>query len=185
MPDFDIESLSGLHETLKQLIKAHDDGDLETERSILTAFVKREQAAYQRKLKLLAELKTLKQEARAAKEAQRKLARLVTLYKFAADLRAIGEDDLDDQETAKAANQVVHEVSTQLRTMIPEGAAALEALLDDASPNVRAYAGFSLIATLPAKVIPILEEIEHSAGVSSAWFIAHFALIKYRSEHPR
>jgi hypothetical protein len=182
MAEIDLKSLHGLNETLKQLLKAHDEGDIETQRSILTAFVKHEQTTYQRKVRLLAELKTLTQEARAARAPKDKISRLVTLYRFAADIRAIGKDELDDQETYLTANRVVQKVSAQFRALGAGGAAAFEGLLDDPSPNVRACAGFSLVAALPEKTIPILEAIERFPGLSCASFTAHFALAKYRSE---
>jgi hypothetical protein len=182
MAEIDLKSLHGLSETLKRLIKAHDEGDVETQRSILTEFAKHEQATYQRKLRLLAELKTLKQEVRAARTPEDKISRLVTLYKFAADVRGIGKDRLDDQETYLTANSVVREVSAQFRALGTHGMATFESLLDDPSPNVRACAGFSLVAALPEKTIPILEAIEQSPGLSCASFTAHFALAKYRSE---
>ncbi|HEY1799008.1 MAG TPA: hypothetical protein VGG57_23040 [Stellaceae bacterium] len=169
-----------LQGTITRLIKAHNEGDLETQRSILRGFVKHEQASYERKVQLLGESKTMKQEMRTVKGPRKRLAHLVALYKFAADVRAIGKDEIDDRETYLTANRMLQQIYPEFTAFGPEGAAAFESPLDDTSPNARACAGFNLIATLPEKAIPVLEEIKRSPGLTCAWLDADFALAKYR-----
>ena len=50
-----VESLRTLQEVLQRFITAHEQNDAKTQHDILRQLIEREQAAYQRKLKLLAE----------------------------------------------------------------------------------------------------------------------------------
>jgi hypothetical protein len=124
--------------------------------------VKREQNAYEYKLKLLAELKTLLQETKAARGTKQRIARLITAFKFAAELRAIGCGDLDDQETGVKAQDAIFDLYDQLKAIAPEGMAALVELLDDPSVPVRASVSVLLLRQMPERAIPIIEEIERT-----------------------
>lgn len=176
-----VESLAALQEVLQRFIQAHQRNDVETQRYILQQLIQREKDSYQRKLRLLAELKTLIQEARAGKDAGDRIARLIAAFKFAAELRAVGYQELDDKETGDTAQKAKFDLYNQLKS-IPEGRAELIKLLDDPNVNVRSSVAVLLLRQMPGRAIPVIEEIERTARGTDASFSAGFALRRYRSE---
>jgi hypothetical protein len=62
------------------------------------------------------------------------------------------------------------------------GRAVLVALLDNPDPGVRAAAGAKLIRIMPARVVPILREIEAQGGGRSCSFAAHWVLLQWERE---
>lgn len=181
----DISSLQGMHETIQRLIKAQEEKDFKTQRDILTQLIKYEQDDYQRKLRLLTELKTLTQEADAAKDTEERIRRLIAVFRFSADLREIGYDDLDDKETGDRATDTAIEVCRELKAAVPDGLAALVDLLNDDSINVRSFAAVQLLREVPERAIPVIEEVQRVAPGSDASFSAGFALRRYRSAMER
>ncbi len=179
-----VDSLRALPEILQRFIEAHQKNDVEAQRDILRQLIERERVGYQRKLRLLAKLKTLVQEARAAKEGDECVRRLVTAFKFAADLRAIGYDELDDQETGATANQAAYDTFKELEAMGP-GDPVFIALLDDPSLAVRASAGALLLDRMPERAIPVIEDIQRTARGTDASINAGFSLAMYRAEMTR
>jgi len=177
-----IESLEALREIAQRFIKAHEDNDLETQRDILCGLIENEQEAYQRKLKLLAELKTLMQEARATKDIAERISRLVEAFRFSCDLRAIGYEELADQETGDKAQAGTFKLYDQLKAAGPEGHAALVKLLDDPSRDVRSSVAVLLLRQMPERAIPVIEEIERTERGSDASISAGFALRCYQRE---
>jgi HEAT repeat protein len=180
-----IESLEALHEIAQRFIKAHEDNDEQTQRDILRQLIEDEQEIYQRKLKLLAELKTLMQETRAVKEPKRRIARLIEAFRFSCDLRATGYEELADQETGDQAQKATFELYDQLKAMGPQGEDAVAGLLDDPSQNVRSSVAVLLLRQMPERAIPVIEEIQRTAAGSDASISAGFALDSYRSEKER
>lgn len=178
----DYASSEEVQAALEQFIKAHESGDVATQRHILREFIEREQIDYQRKLELLAELKTLKQEVRAAQGAAERITRLIALFRFAAELKTIGFFDLCDQETDEAAVRAVHDTAQELKAIGPAGLAALVELLGDPSINVRGSASVMLLRDMPQRAIPVIEEIEREAPGSDADLRSSFALDMYRFE---
>jgi hypothetical protein len=77
----------------------------------------------------------LTQEVRAAKETNRE-ARLIALFKFSANLRAIGYDELADKETGGKATQATFDAAQKLKSIVPAGIAALTELFIDPSLRV-------------------------------------------------
>ena len=59
-----IESLEALREMAQRFMATHQENDVATQREILRELIEDEQDCYQRKLRLLAELKTFMQAAR-------------------------------------------------------------------------------------------------------------------------
>lgn len=178
----DVELLQALHDTLQRFIVAHEKSDADTQRDILRQLVEREQAAYQRKIEALGELKTLMREVRAARGVDNCVASLITAFKFAAELRAIAQDELDDRETAETATSAAHQLFEQLEAIVPENSAILLDLLTDPSPAVQASAGAHLLHTVPEQAIPVLEALDRHASGSpslSAWF----ALARHKAEN--
>ena len=176
-----VGALEALQGVLQRFIKAHQDNDVETQHDILRQLIEREQAAYQRKLKLLAELKTLMQEARAEKGTQNRVISLIEAFKFAANLRAIGYDELDDRETATKATRAAQDAFNQLEAIVPQNSIELLDLLSDPSPAVRATAGAHLLRTAPERAVPVLEDIDQN-GSGNPSFSAWFSLARYRAE---
>jgi hypothetical protein len=175
-----IESLEDLHEIAQQFIQAHKDNDIEAQQGILRQLIENEQQVYQRKLRLLAELKTLKQEARAATSTSERVGRLVQAFKFSCNLRGIGYEELDDQETGHEAQRATFELYDQLKAVGPDGQSALVRLLDDPSRDVRASLAVLLLRQMPERAIPVIEEIRRTAPGSDASISAGFALNQYR-----
>lgn len=180
-----IESLDALREIAQRFLKAHEDNDLETQRDILRGLIENEQEAYQRKLMLLAELKTLMQEARATKDIDQRISRLAEAFRFSCDLRAIGYEELADQETGDKAQAATFKLYDQLKAAGPEGHAALIKLLDDPSRDVRSSVAVLLLRQIPERAIPVIEEIERTAPGTDASISAGFALSCYRWELER
>src|SRR5215470_8266112 len=114
---FEYSSLQATHAALEQLLKAHEEGDDATVRHILWEFIEREQIDYQRKLKYMAEMKTLKQEVRAARGTAERVTRLVALFRFAAPLMQIGFYDLCDKETEETAVRTTHDTAEALKAI--------------------------------------------------------------------
>ncbi len=180
-----LESLEDLRELAQQFMAAHKSNDLDTQRQILGLIISDEQDCYQRKLKLLAELKTLGQEVRAARGEAERIARLVALFKFSAELRGIGYDELDDQETGKEATRAIFDATQQLKSIVPSGLAALTELLTDPSVCVRCYAAIHLLKVIPDKAISVLNEVEEVGRGTMAAVSAGFALRGYQREMAR
>jgi HEAT repeat protein len=180
-----VDSLEELQEIAQRFIKAHEHNDIETQHEILRQLIENEQEAYQRKLRLLAELKTLMQEARAVKGTPEHIPRLVSALRFCCDLRAIGYEELADQETGDKAQEATFKLYDQLNATGPEGHAALVKLLDDPSRDVRSSVAVLLLRELPERAIPVIEEIERTAPASDASISAGFALSSYRWELER
>jgi len=180
-----VESLETLQGVLQRFIKAYQDNDVETQRNILRQLVEREQASYQRKLKLLAELKTIIHETRAARGIEERVMRLIAAFKFSCDLRAIGYEQLDDKETGDAAQGATSDLYDQLKAIIPEGPAAVIDLLDDPSPNVRSSAAALLLDTIPERATQVIEELQRTARGTDASISARFALRMFRAEAER
>lgn len=59
------------------------------------------------------------------------------------------------------------------------GQVGLARLLDHPDVGVRVLAGAYLIELMPDRVVPMLREIDESAGGSSPGFTAHFALLRW------
>jgi hypothetical protein len=177
-----VGSLEALQGVLQRFIKAHQGNDIETQRDILQRLVEREQTAYQRKLKLLAELKTVIQETRAAQGTEERVTRLIAAFRFSCDLRAIGYEQLDDKETGDTAQDATSDLYHQLKAIIPEGPTALIDLLDDPSPNVRSSAAALLLDTIPDRATQVIEELQQTACGTDASISARFALRMYRAE---
>jgi hypothetical protein len=182
---FEYTSLKKTQAVLEQFLKAHEEGDVATQHHILMEFIEREQIDYQRKLKYLAELKTLKQEVRAARGTIDRVARLIALFRFAAPLMQIGFYDLCDKETEETAVRSTHDAGTELKAIGPEGMAALVELLRDPSIDVRGSACSLLLEDMPQRVIPVIEEIEREAPGSDANMRTQFSLLYYQTEATR
>ena len=176
-----VESLRTLQEVLQRFITAHEQNDAKTQHDILRQLIEREQAAYQRKIQLLAELKTLMQETRAVKGTQSRVISLIEAFKFAANLRAIGYDELDDRETATKATRAAQDAFNRLEAIVPKNSIELLDLLSDPSPAVRATAGAHLLRTAPERAVPVLEDIDQN-GSGNPSFSAWFSLARYRAE---
>jgi hypothetical protein len=116
-----VETLEALQEVAQRFIKAHKDNDVETQRNILRQLVEDEQSIYQEKQRLLAELKTLGQEARIGGRPEERVARLIALFKFSANLKAVGQDELADEETTETAMQVTRDAFQELKSIGSEG----------------------------------------------------------------
>ena len=180
-----IESLEAFHALVQRYLKADQENDTATQLDILRALIRSEQEDYQRKLRLLAELNTLMNETRAARGTADRVSKLITAFKFAADLRAIGYDELADQETGEKATDAVHNIFSKLKRIDPEGTAALVKLFDDPSPSVRSFAAVLLLHEMPERAIPVIEGVERTAPASNASIAAGFALSHYRRELKR
>jgi HEAT repeat protein len=177
-----IESLEALQELAQRFIKAHEDNDIEIQRKILHGLIENEQEAYQRKLKLLGELKLLMQQAGRAKDVAGRILRLVDAFRFSCDLRAIGCEELADQETGDKAQAATFKLYDELKGIGPEGHTALVKLLDDPSRNVRSSVAVLLLRQIPERAVPVIEEIERTAPASDASISAGFALRCYWRE---
>jgi hypothetical protein len=62
------------------------------------------------------------------------------------------------------------------------GRAALDVLLDSSDAGIRASAGAYLIDLLPARVVPMLRDIDQKGGSKSADFGAHWTLLAWERE---
>jgi hypothetical protein len=178
---FNVDSLEELQQIAQRFIAAHKDNDVETQRSILRQLVEDEQSIYEEKQRLLAELKTLRQEARIAGRPEERTARLITLFKFAADLKAVGHDELADEETTEAGEQVTKDTFQELKSIGPQGLNAVVNLLDDPNPNIRCSAGLLLMPEMPERAVPVLEELRDQHDASDAAIRALVALPSRRS----
>ena len=176
-----VESLKALQGVLQRFIQAHENNDVETQKDILRQLLEREQVAYQRKLKLLAELKTLMQEARTGRHTRERVARLIAAFRFAAELRVIGYRELDDKETGDTAQKAKFDLYDQIKG-IPQGRSEFVKLLEDTDLNVRSSAAVLLLRQMPERAVPIIEEIQRTARGTDASFTAGFALRQYKSE---
>ena len=171
-----LDTLEDLHNLVQRFQAAEKDNDVETQQEIMKLLIRNEQEAYQRKLRLLAELKTLKQEARASEDETRRVKRLIALFKFCAELRRIGHDELADRETGDKATGAALKASEALKSIGPTGTSALAELLDDASVSVRCSAAIHLLRLFPDKAVPVLMKIEKEAIGTSVAVSAGFAL---------
>jgi len=164
---FNVESLEELQQIAQRFIEAHKDNDVETQRSILRQLAEDEQSIYEEKQRLLAELKTLRQEARIGGSPEERVARLIALFKFSANLKADGHDELDDEETTDTATQVTYDAFEELKSIGPEGLNAVVSLLDDPNPNIRCSAGIMLLPDMPERAVPVLEKLRDEPGASA------------------
>jgi hypothetical protein len=180
-----LESFEDLHELAQRFTAARQNNDVDTQREILRLIISDEQECYQRKLKFLAELKTLGQEVRAAKGEAELIARLIELFRFSARLRGISYDELDDQETGKKATQATFDAAQQLKSIVPAGLVALTELLADPSVCVRCAAAIHVLKVIPDKAIPVLNEVEEAGRGTIAAVSAGFALRGYQREMAR
>ena len=177
-----VESLAASHEVLQRLAKAQEENDTATLQDILGQLIQREQDGYQRKQKLLAELNALRAATRAETDTAEHISRLIAAFKFAADLRAIGYDELDDRETGTEATWAAVAFRDELRTIVPAGVAALAELLIDPSVNIRSSAAIALLREMPERAIPVLEEVRQTARGSTTAVNAGLSLGNYRDE---
>jgi hypothetical protein len=180
-----IESLEALREMAQRFMATHQENDVATQREILRELIEDEQDCYQRKLRLLAELKTFMQAARTADGTQERVGRLIEAFRFSCNLRAIGYEELADQDTGNKAQEATFSLYDQLKAIIPDGATALVKLLEDPSPNVRSSIAVLLLREMPERAIPVIEEIERTSPASDASISAGFALSRYRSKMER
>ncbi len=106
---------------------------------------------------------------------------LVRGFEFAAKLADTLHDELLDTDGETKVVQLMNKIANTLDG-IGSGRAALAILLDNPNPGVRAAAGAYLIRLMPARVVPILREIEDAERGSSAGFNAHSAIIRWERE---
>ena len=106
---------------------------------------------------------------------------LVRGFEFSAKLADTLHDELLDTDGETKVVQLMNEIANTLDG-IGVGRAALAILLDNPNPRVRAAAGAYLIKLMPARVVPILREIEDTERGSSAGFNAHSAVIRWQRE---
>ena len=106
---------------------------------------------------------------------------LVRGFEFAAKLADTLHDELLDTDGETKVVHLMNEIASVLDG-IGSGRAALATLLDNPNPGVRAAAGAYLISLMPARVVPILREIEDAERGSSAGFNAHSAIIAWQRE---
>lgn len=176
---FKLESLEDLHELAQRFLAANRDNDTETRREILHLIIENEQEAYRRKIQLLAELKTLKKEVRGAKSEADRVARLIALFKFSADLRAIGYDELADKETGDKATVTSFDTAQQLQAIGVAGIAALTELLTDPSIYVRCSAAIHLLRVIPEQAVPVLKSVREEGRGTGAAVSAGLALSNF------
>ena len=176
------DTLGELRALIQRYLEAHDNNDVETQRAVLGALIEDEREAYKRKLELLAKLKILMERTRTAGQTRQRVSHLIEAFKFAANLRSIGYDELDDKETGDKATDAGIETAKALKAINPKGLSALVGLLDDLSVSVRGFAAVQLLDDIPERAIPVIQEVEETARGSAAGFAAHFGLLQYRSE---
>jgi hypothetical protein len=108
-------------------------------------------------------------------------ASLVRGFEFATKLADALHDELLDTDGETKVVELMNEIANTLDG-IASGRAALAILLDNPNPGVRAAAGAYLIRLMPARVVPILREIEDAERGSSAGFNAHSAIFRWERE---
>ena len=180
-----IESLEGLREIIQRFLKAHEDNDVETQRDILREFIKNAQDGHERKHELLGRLNGVMQQVDAVTSVEERISCLAVAFRFAADLRSIGYEELDDQETGDKATDAAIEAAQKLKAIYPEGSEALVGLLNDPNVSIRGFAAVQLLDEMPKQAIPVIEEIQRTARGTDAALAAGFALSMYRSEIER
>jgi hypothetical protein len=116
------------------------------------------------------------QEVRAAKGSDDRIKRLLGAFRFAAQLKAIGSDELNDRETADNAVEVMRRVARELDEIPPGRRQHLATLLDDPGLAVRAAAAASLLPLIPEQAIPVLEDVHERARGTGPGFTAFWAL---------
>ena len=110
---------------------------------------------------------------------------LVRGFEFAAKLADALHDELLDTDGETKVVLLMNQIADTLDG-VSTGRAALAVLLDNPNPGVRALAGCYLIRSMPARVVPILREVEEVARGTSAGFNAHSAIIRWeREEKPQ
>jgi hypothetical protein len=106
---------------------------------------------------------------------------LVVAFKFSCRLADTLHDELLD---ADGVNEIWRLMDSIVRTLeqIGRGREALNVLLDDPRPGVRAAAGAYLIDLDPQRVVPILRAIDEKGGGNRADFSAHWTLLAWERE---
>lgn len=107
---------------------------------------------------------------------------LVRGFEFAAKLADTLYDELQDTDGETKVVQLMNEIANTLDS-IGIGRAALAILLDNPNPGVRAAAGAYLIKLMPARVVPILREIQDSERGRGAGFSAYFTVLVWQREN--
>ena len=107
---------------------------------------------------------------------EERTATLVRGFEFGAKLRHALHDELLDTDGETKVAHAMHAIVNALDEMT-SGRVALAKLLDHPDPGVRASAGAYLIDMIPARVVPVLRQIEKSNEGSSAGFSAHWVLL--------
>src|SRR5262245_1669969 len=103
-------------------------------------------------------------------------------FEFAAKLKVTLYDEMMDADAGNQVDGLMDDVVVALAG-IGSGRAALAPLLDADDARVYCNAGRYLIALMPDRVIPVLQEIEKGSHWYQPAFHAHMVLLTWELEH--